>query len=306
MYLSLLILGVIVTMAGAAMIAFGIPINEFGLGNTLIVAGTTAFVGGLILIALSDAVRQLRRIAEGAMARPGTRAMRTTDLFNPALSEASAGSRPPSGPGRIPFPPKPNPEGRNRGAAPFESHLATAPSIDTAEDHLDQPPPFTRRDVPETRALSERDETPLSPQAEPRFAMKLERESDELSESLLATAFSRLDVSLRPAPPAEPPRQPELFESFWPPETRQAKPADAQTALPPAQEETTDSDERTDKPKDSEPVPEPHAVSILKSGVVDGMAYTLYSDGSIEAEMPQGTMRFASISELRVYLDKSA
>ena len=51
---------------------------------------------------------------------------------------------------------------------------------------------------------------------------------------------------------------------------------------------------------------EPYAVSILKSGVVDGMAYTLYSDGSIEAEMPHGTMRFASIVELRAYLDRSS
>ena len=36
------------------------------------------------------------------------------------------------------------------------------------------------------------------------------------------------------------------------------------------------------------------------------MAYTLYSDGSIEAEMPQGTMRFASVIELRAYLEKSS
>jgi hypothetical protein len=50
---------------------------------------------------------------------------------------------------------------------------------------------------------------------------------------------------------------------------------------------------------------EPQAVSILKSGVIDGMAYTLYSDGSIEAELPQGTIRFASITELRAYLEKS-
>jgi hypothetical protein len=47
------------------------------------------------------------------------------------------------------------------------------------------------------------------------------------------------------------------------------------------------------------PVPE---VSIFKSGVIDGMAYTLYTDGSIEAELPQGTVKFASIDELRAYL----
>jgi hypothetical protein len=44
------------------------------------------------------------------------------------------------------------------------------------------------------------------------------------------------------------------------------------------------------------------APKILKSGVIDGMAYTLYVDGSIEAELPQGTVRFASLDELRFHL----
>jgi hypothetical protein len=44
-------------------------------------------------------------------------------------------------------------------------------------------------------------------------------------------------------------------------------------------------------------------VAILKSGVVDGMAYTLYADGSIEAKLPEGTVRFGSISELRAHLE---
>src|SRR5262249_45408314 len=54
------------------------------------------------------------------------------------------------------------------------------------------------------------------------------------------------------------------------------------------------------------PSPKPErqqAVTVLKSGVVDGMAYSLYSDGSIEAQMPEGMMRFASIDELRAHLD---
>ena len=45
-------------------------------------------------------------------------------------------------------------------------------------------------------------------------------------------------------------------------------------------------------------------VHASKSGVVDGMAYSLYSDGSIEAQMPEGLMRFASIDELRAHLDQ--
>jgi hypothetical protein len=53
------------------------------------------------------------------------------------------------------------------------------------------------------------------------------------------------------------------------------------------------------------PVAEPRPIAILKSGVIDGMAYTLYTDGSIEAELPQGTMRFGSIDELRAHLEKT-
>ena len=45
--------------------------------------------------------------------------------------------------------------------------------------------------------------------------------------------------------------------------------------------------------------------AILKSGVIDGMAYTLYTDGSITADLPQGTMRFSSVEALRAHLDKS-
>jgi len=47
-------------------------------------------------------------------------------------------------------------------------------------------------------------------------------------------------------------------------------------------------------------------VSVLKSGVVNGMPYTLYSDGSIEAQLPEGTLRFGSITELRNHMEQSA
>src|SRR6516165_128274 len=46
--------------------------------------------------------------------------------------------------------------------------------------------------------------------------------------------------------------------------------------------------------------------SVLKSGVVNGMPYTLYSDGSIEAQLPEGVLRFGSITELRDHIEQSA
>jgi hypothetical protein len=44
---------------------------------------------------------------------------------------------------------------------------------------------------------------------------------------------------------------------------------------------------------------------VLRSGIIGGMAYSLYSDGSIEAELPVGTMRFASLDELRAHVART-
>jgi len=42
--------------------------------------------------------------------------------------------------------------------------------------------------------------------------------------------------------------------------------------------------------------------TVYRSGVIDGMAYTLFMDGSIQAELPQGTVKFANIDDLQKYL----
>jgi len=62
---------------------------------------------------------------------------------------------------------------------------------------------------------------------------------------------------------------------------------------------------RADRPSD---LPDHNAssVTVLRSGVVNGMAYSLYSDGTIDAELSEGTMRFASIDRLRAHLDQGS
>jgi hypothetical protein len=86
------------------------------------------------------------------------------------------------------------------------------------------------------------------------------------------------------------------FETIWPSDRpREGR----ETALP------GDRPERSPEPG---PTQDPGAqpATILKSGVINGMAYTLYADGSIEAELPQGTLRFGSLEELRDYLAGNA
>jgi hypothetical protein len=94
------------------------------------------------------------------------------------------------------------------------------------------------------------------------------------------------------------------FDAMWPAEAKLpkapniAESAEMKPAAPPREAQAP-------PPKRAEPE-KPRAAAILKSGVVDGMGYTLYVDGSIEAELPQGTLRFASINELRSHIAKNS
>src|SRR5262249_31545254 len=87
MSVILSLLGIVLGAVGIAAIGFGIPINEFTLGTTLIVAGVSALTGGLILIGLAAVGGDLGRPRE--VARPPT-------VVRPSTHPASA--RPPGAP----------------------------------------------------------------------------------------------------------------------------------------------------------------------------------------------------------------
>ena len=321
MSVLLYVVGALAAAAGAAAILFGIPVKEFSFGDTLIVSGTVSLVGGLIVVGLAAAVSQLQRLSELAGARPLSRSGRPVDVL-----EVARGSR-------TPFPPKSKPEPARPVAtelppfvpAPIEERAeaeeeTAAPSIrnpdlplpaEEAEQAPGLKPAATR---PSPFRFPERPKAPPPPpQAEPppRAAPSFE---------------SSLPQWRKPAPaPAEPPRtepaQPSYFDAMWKNEPRTPSSAPAETepsrtraAEPfkwpePEPEASTGAAEPEPAPEPAEPAPQAEeplrAVAVLKSGVVDGMGYTLYVDGSIEAELPDGTLRFASINELRAHLEKT-
>src|SRR5579864_7350078 len=112
MSVILLVLGILITGAGIVTIGYGISINDTPLGSALIVAGTTAFSAGLILIGIAAAVGQLNEIARvlrgsRVPARPG----RPPELSEPsALPAAAVRVAPQPAPARSPQPPKPKVE----------------------------------------------------------------------------------------------------------------------------------------------------------------------------------------------------
>jgi hypothetical protein len=299
MSVLLFVVGAIAVMVGVGMVGYGIPINEFSFGNTLIVAGTTAVVGGLIVIAISAAVSKLQRIAETLATRTPVRSSRPIEMFEPP-----SGSRAAPMPGQIPFPPRPK----------FEAAVREAqPSADMAvEDHPAAAAAPTLRNpdrpvaVVEEYEVKEYEYVSLSPRqpmpAPAAVDLGEPAPPPPISDDAFPVAGMRpepaVDAPLRSSPPPlERQSETSYFDALWPVESRPAKRPVIDEAKPEPKRDLAQA-----------PAPEAHSapVAILKSGVVDGMAYTLYVDGSIEAELPQGTLHFASINELRDHLAKSS
>jgi hypothetical protein len=286
MSIVLFVVGAIAVMVGVGMAAFGIPINEFSFGNTLIVAGATVTIGGLIVVGLGAVVSQLHRIAEMLAARTPARTGRPLESLE-ALPEAPAAALPAT---RVPFPPKPRPEPAIR--EPLEPRMA--PPADTGEQPAQSFAPTLRN--PEAPPPTVDEEVSLSPSVNGSGAAQQRREA----------GFEPPWRS--PPPPPPPPREipGANFDAMWPAEPRPPRGPMGGEAPPTPKPERPPREplappEMPERPAASPP----RAVAILKSGVVDGMGYTLYVDGSIEAELPQGTLRFASIEELRSHLEKN-
>jgi hypothetical protein len=311
-------IGAFAVAVGIVMIGFGIPISEFSFGNTLIIAGTTAAVGGLIVAGLGVVVAQLQRLADALANRAPIRASRPADMVDSRTTPAAS---------QIPFPPKPKPDAGNREPYPLGARNGPPmPANMPIEPGLTQSFAPTLRNPDEAPETVE-DEVSLSPQhpmATPAPA------AADLGANTPPRGFNgsglpekrhepTLDADWQPEqPPAAPApsRQPHTayFDTMWPAESKQAKrPAGSEDNPEPkrdlTQRETSPATSKRAAEPDA-PIPragnETRAVAILKSGVVDGMGYTLYVDGSIEAELPQGTLRFASINELRSHLENNA
>ncbi|HEY7230700.1 MAG TPA: hypothetical protein VH558_10055 [Pseudolabrys sp.] len=289
MAILLLSVGTLALLAGLVMVGFGIPINEFSFGNTLISAGTTAAVGGLIVIALGVTVGQLRRIAELLTSELSDRFSQSMDLSEAIDGPSIGGSL------GVAVAPRSRPE----------ANLGSSPSIPVSREASQEQAPMLRN--PEEAPIAVEDEislsppqptgTSVSPGAMPAglTAKSPASKNQELAAGWKPSSSHSQGLPLRPLEPAK-------FDAMWPAEAKppKAKVDDAKQS-PPAR------DPLVSAPKQSEPeAAKPRAVAILKSGVVDGMGYTLYVDGSIEAELPQGTLRFASIHELRSHLEKNS
>jgi hypothetical protein len=387
---------------GVGAVLFGIPTQALDLGGTLIISGTVAFVGGLILAGIGVAVGELTRIADALRMRPAVRPSRPVEATEPAPA-----SQPAAPVSRIPLPPRPKAEPppevaafepRPAGPTPDQriAALRVPPEVaayaprlpaarapeppartDTSEPRPPQPRPASapaEAAAPAARSFEPRVQRPqvnstveasagamerlgsASPRAERKPDLLAENvplspngaagplrpsarppadedapsptEADELpSPETSDTKAPRLDFLFRSKPSRS--RSPEPgFDVLWPRRSgREGEATRGEVDVKPTPlsvEAVLAEEARADEPPlpfespptaetDSEstrsfalvPAVRVQPATILKSGVVDGMPYTLYSDGSIEAQLQEGTVRFGSITELRAHIESS-
>jgi hypothetical protein len=283
-------------------------------------------------------ISELRRVGDALktrpVARPAARAAEPVEAPPPAAPSMVAVPPPPAAAGPRPSPAGAAPVGqRSRPDVPAreprapQPHPAAAPTaVDvsaSAIERLRSAIPRSERPKAEPSVVAEGDEVPLSPseggphQPAAPLAPKITAEDRAGGAAVEALKASRLDFLFRSKPAAPPASQPEGVDTAWPAESRMPEPRAPDLRAPtPAEPEPQPASEQAqpesappapqERQSELAPVEEPRTAAILKSGVVDGMAYTLYADGSIEAKLPHGTVRFGSIAELRAHIESNS
>jgi hypothetical protein len=295
MLIALLIAGIGFLLAGLLGIALGSPEKEFSFGNTEILAGTIAACSGIIMLGLYVVARQLKEIAQllGSTGAATPRAALPSAPASPALRDQTS---------------------ENDGLL-FNQPGATHPADTEPAPPPSATPPWHEETATRDRVRGDMPQVPPAPGPAPAAkqrrnllfssTLRRERERAEGRAADLSMAGPPPVPAVAPSPARlnEPPSA--TFDDAWPQLGRGRTPdapprRSSRTPSAFAEEDAAGADHELPAPFSDEPP----AVTVLKSGVVDGMAYSLYSDGSIEAQLPEGMMRFASIDALRTHLDQ--
>jgi hypothetical protein len=260
----LLLAGVGLMLGGLLTVAIGIQL-ELSFGNTLLLAGAIVSCTGVMVLGLWLAVRELKDVLRQLERLPAAGAGK--DSFGDTDVPSNQWVTENGGSPSSYDPPT------SRPAAPVQQR----------QEHQ-------LRDRGPGEPLASQP-VEASPTAKPRRNLLFSSSTQRNRERTQARAAEPFPTDPLAAPSAGSGERPSAgFEGAWPKSER----ARAGEESVPRRGGRSTAARDEDQPQ----------VTVLKSGVVDGMAYSLYSDGSIEAQMPEGMMRFASIDELRAHLDQ--
>jgi hypothetical protein len=309
----LLVAGILLGVAGLLTTGFGIPVKDTTSGSAILLSGIVLLCSALILIGLGLLVRELRAV-QRAIARGSVRVGQHGPAPRAAAPGASHGPPPFAAAGEPP-----------RGAAQGSVAQALPPWLAQAAArervHSTDAPASTPSGPPSPPQAAAEEDPPQKPPAEPErparrnFLFATRRRDRSVAEQDGADQLKDVELPAMIAP-VLPPMTGLGAEPRSPSETvqlatrnggfgRQGKPAASAIAIPPESEQAAGTESTGQSvPGLKQPAGRGSEVTVVRSGTVDGMAYSLYSDGSIEAHMPEGVLHFASVDALRAHLDE--
>ncbi len=303
---ALLVLGILLVVTGGYFLFTGSNIVESERGWSSVIAGTTALTGGIITLALAGVVKgleDLKQLLASAAAQPEAAVAFATEapaaameaamemLIAPNLGPAPAGVEPaPPSEAEVPVPaqespatapdfvPSPLSKERARFAPKFAPRSIPAePSPAIAE---------LRRRVAEDLVLDwpSLKLPPLSPTREPPPVAEEPIEEPAEFDSLPPLHFDHLGEDYTQTGPES------AAEEFATEEAYETEP------LPPPLPETPAAAASLEPAESPSATAEPKAIGRYEAA---GTLYVMFSDGSIEAQSPQGTRRFKSMADLK-------
>jgi hypothetical protein len=299
MYLFLSALGAAISAMGVAALAAGVSVSitQHHFDPAVVTPAIVAVVGGLIVVGLGITARVLRRLEKLLLARglpPAPPREQSTAATQESLE--------------LPLPMSPQPQSETAAQlAPVA--VAVERPAEAAVDRVQDAIPNLV--LAETSAASEQANISLLLRVPAQAPAEEVREATHGFVAALAIGAAGrtapwVDVNRRQSIP--PPPKAAVLDAVSP--TGPQVTGDGRVIPVPAVAPRPLVPVAVGEPQHDASAPAaqqgaPAALSILKSGVVDGMAYTLYSDGSIEAQLPHGTLRFGSISELRNHIEQN-
>jgi hypothetical protein len=285
MVVLLLLLSVIAIAAGMFGFGLGIPVKETTFGAALVVSASLAVAAGFILLGLAAAVAELRRVLQAGMRQMRVERSDAGGLEarrrEPRLTVPGAGGGTSGG----------TPSGA-AGGKPGEVSAHVIP---------------TRFDAPEPT------EPPRKPAGEDRGVPDTLNARAPLPPTVPASAGNGAHPAKAPSIPASAlpaaVSPPERLDTIRPSDHRNAgteEPLQRTEAPPTAGTDPGEEKSPASSPTEAAAPDAVRPVRILKSGMINEVTYTLFSDGTIETQTPRGTRHFGSIDEFRRHLENGA
>jgi hypothetical protein len=278
MIAALFALAAAMIIGGCAAVIQGFPYVRLESGLAMVIAGSVAASSGAVLLGLGVVALGFRRV-ERAIGQAPAAGAREAVAAAPAADEGRTRPSPvlPTAPAFVatsvvepPFDPE---RLRIEPTLPQQAGETHPPAQETAG--IDAPKPVPA-ELGSPRAVP-----PVTPPVMPPVVAP---EPD-----------LRAETDAKPAPAIAP--EDDLFAA--------PEPAPDATEAPPLLRPSLDTPAGTEpesKPA-PEPAPEPAARTVVGRYASGGNTYVMFEDGSIEAETPQGRFTFASLDELKAFVD---